>query len=84
MAKRDSVMKVNLPGEKPGMYMKTDSLCTMVKPIVVHNRYAMEMRGLWYMEHDAMGDPFVSHFRIDTETNRVVVVEGFVYAPEKM
>lgn len=84
VAKRDSVMKVNLLGEKPGMYMKTDSLCTMVKPIVVHNRYAMELRGLWYMEHDAMGGPFVSHFRVDTETNRVVVVEGFVYAPEKM
>ena len=84
VAKRDSVMKVNLPGEKPGMYMKTDTLCTMIKPIVVHNRYAMELRGLWYMENDCMGGPFVSHFRIDTETNRVVVVEGFVYAPEKM
>lgn len=84
VAKRDSVMKANLPGEKPGMYMKTDSLCTMVKPIVVHDRYAMEMRGLWYMEHDCMGGPFVSHFRVDTETNRIIVVEGFVYAPEKM
>ncbi|MBR6031953.1 MAG: DUF4837 family protein [Bacteroidaceae bacterium] len=84
VAKRDSVMKANLPGEKPGMYMKTDSLCTMIKPIVVHNRYAMELRGLWYMEHDCMGGPFVSHSRVDTETNRVVVAEGFVYAPEKM
>ena len=84
VAKRDSVMKANLPGEKPGMYMKTDSLCTIIKPITVHNSYAMEMRGLWYMEHDAMGGPFVSHSRVDTETNRVIVVEGFVYAPEKM
>lgn len=83
-AKRDSVMKLNLPGEKPGMYMKTDTLCTITKPIVVHNRYAMEMRGLWYMENDCMGGPFVSHSRVDTETNRVIVVEGFVYAPEKM
>ena len=84
VAKRDSVMKVNLPGEKPGMFMKTDTLCTLIKPIVVHNRYAMEMRGLWYMENDCMGGPFVCHFRVDTETNRVVVAEGFVYAPEKM
>ena len=84
MHKRDSVMKKNLPGEKPGMYMKTDTLCTLVKPIVVHGGYAMEARGLWYMENDCMGGPFVSHSRIDTETNRVVVVEGFVYAPEKM
>ena len=83
-AKRDSVMKLNLPGEKPGMYMKTDTLCTITKPIVVHNRYAMEMRGLWYMENDRMGGPFVSHSRVDTESNRVIVVEGFVYAPEKM
>ena len=84
VAKRDSAMKANLPGEKPGMYMKTDSLCTIVNAIAVHNSFAMEMRGLWYMEHDAMGGPFVSHSRVDTETNRVVVVEGFVYAPEKM
>lgn len=82
--KRDSVMKENLPGEKPGMYMQTDTLCTLVKPIVVHHRYAMEMRGLWIMKDDAMGGPFVSHSRVDAETNRVVVVEGFVYAPEKM
>lgn len=83
-SKRDSVMKENIPGEKPDMYMTTDTLCTVVKPIVVHGQYAMEMRGLWYMENDCMGGPYVSHHRVDTENNRVVVVEGFVYAPEKM
>jgi hypothetical protein len=82
--KRDSAMKANIPGEKPGMYMTTDTLCTVVKPIVVHKNYAMEMRGLWYMENDCMGGPYVSHHRVDTEANRVVVIEGFVYAPEKM
>lgn len=82
--KRDSVMQKNLPGEKPGMYMQTDTLCTVIKPIVVHNMYAMEARGLWIMKGDCMGGPFVSHSRVDTETGRVVVVEGFVYAPEKM
>ncbi|MBQ7684328.1 MAG: DUF4837 family protein, partial [Bacteroidaceae bacterium] len=84
LQKRDSVMKENLPGEKPGMYMQTDTLYTTVKPIVVHNGYAMEARGLWIMRNDAMGGPFVSHSRVDMETGRVIVVEGFVYAPEKM
>lgn len=83
-SKRDSAMRVNLPGEKPGMYMATDTVCTMVKPIAVHGEYAMEMRGLWYMENDCMGGPYVSHHRVDTENGRVVVIEGFVYAPEKM
>ena len=82
--KRDSALKANIPGEKPGMFMKTDTLCTVVKPIVVHKQYAMEMRGLWYVENDCMGGPYVSHHRVDTENNRVIVTEGFVYAPEKM
>lgn len=82
--KRDSVMKANIPGEKPGMYMTTDTLCSAIKPIVVHQNYAMEMRGLWYVENDCMGGPYVSHHRVDTENNRVIVIEGFVYAPEKM
>ena len=63
---------------------KPDTLCTSVKPIAVKGEYAMETRGLWKMEHDAMGGPFVSHSRVDTLNNRVVVAEGFVYAPEKM
>ena len=82
--KRDSALRANIPGEKPGMFMKTDTLCTVVKPIMVHREYAMEMRGLWYVENDCMGGPYVSHHRVDTENNRVIVVEGFVYAPEKM
>ncbi len=84
LAKRDSVMKANIPGVEPHMYMATDTLCTSVTPISVKGGYAMESRGLWKMEHDAMGGPFVSHSRVDTLNNRVVVVEGFGYAPEKM
>ncbi len=63
LAKRDSVMKVNIPGVEPRMYMATDTVCTSVKPITVKGGYAMEARGLWKMEHDAMGGPFVSHSR---------------------
>lgn len=82
--KRDSVMQRNMPGSEPDMYMQTDTLHTDVKPIMVHNAYAMEARGLWYMRNDAMGGPFVAHFRVDTKQNRVYVAEGFVFAPEKM
>ncbi len=82
--KRDSVMAENIPGTLPTMHMATDTLCTFVKPIVVHGQYALEARGLWYMENDGMGGPFVSHSRVDTTRNIVIVVEGFVFAPEKM
>lgn len=82
--KRDSVLRINMPGSEPDMYMQTDTAFTDIRPIVVHHKYAMEARGLWYMRNDGMGGPFVSHSRVDTENNRVIVVEGFVFAPEKM
>lgn len=82
--KRDSVLNINMPGSDPDMFMQTDTAFTSVRPIVVHHKYAMEARGLWFMRNDGMGGPFVSHSRVDTENNRVVVVEGFVFAPEKM
>ncbi len=82
IAKRDSFMKANIPGAKPNMHMATDSEFVDVKNIMVKKNYAMEARGLWEMEHDMMGGPFVSHSSVDTVNNRVIVVEGFVYAPD--
>lgn len=82
IAKRDSFLKVNIPGEKPNMYMATDTNFVDVKNIMVKKTYAFEARGLWEMEHDMMGGPFVSHSSVDTVNNRIVVVEGFIYAPD--
>ena len=82
--KRDSVMQVNLPGSREGMYMETaDSIFVDVQNISVKGDYAFEARGLWEMKNDAMGGPFVSHVRVDRQNAQVVVVEGFVFKPEK-
>lgn len=81
--KRDSVMKVNIPGAMEGMYMTTaDPMFVDVKNINVRGEYAFEARGLWEMEGDMMGGPFVSHARVDRPNGRVVVVEGFIYSPK--
>ncbi len=82
--KRDSVMKANIPGEREGMYMATDSMFVDVEDIVVKGEYAQEARGLWEMEGDMMGGPFVSHARVDRANGRVVVVEAFIYSPDKL
>jgi hypothetical protein len=84
IALRDSFMKRNIPGAKPNQYMATDKDHVEVRDISVRGEYAQEARGLWHMENDAMGGPFVAHSVVDTINNRVIVVEGFVYAPEKM
>ena len=80
--KRDSVMKINIPGSESGMYMETaDSNFVQTRNISVNGTCAFEVRGLWEMKNDAMGGPFVSHVQIDKKKQRVVVVEGFVYDP---
>lgn len=84
IALRDSFMKANIPGGKPNQYMATDKSTVITRNISSQGYYAYEARGLWQMENDAMGGPFVSHSVVDTLNNRIIVVEGFVYAPEKM
>lgn len=84
IALRDTIMKRNIPGGHPGMWMQTNPEFVWTKNINVGGMYAMEARGLWEMRNDAMGGPFISHSRIDKKNNRVIVVEGFVYAPDKM
>ena len=83
VAKRDSVMKANLPGSFPNSYMATEARAGVgYSAITVNGKYCGVMRGLWRMEGDMMGGPFVSVARLDEQNNRVVVAEGFVYAPE--
>lgn len=44
--------------------------------------FRAELRGLWEMTNDMMGGPFVMQAFVNENTGMVVVVEGFVYAPE--
>jgi hypothetical protein len=80
---RDSVMKINMPGGKPGQYIQTDKMCVEITETSDRDRYMQVARGLWYMENDMMGGPFVSHSMVDEKNGRVIVVETFVYAPNK-
>ena len=46
--------------------------------------YSVEARGLWGLfghPGDLMGGPFVSYTLLDTVYNRVVTLDGFLYAP---
>jgi hypothetical protein len=46
-----------------------------------NGEYLVELRGLWRLENAFMGGPFISHTILDEKNNRIVTVEGFVYAP---
>lgn len=83
LAKRDSFMRENIQGMNETEYMSTDHRVVQSRDISVNGHYVQEVRGLWQMENAPMGGPFVSYSQLDTLRQRIIVVEGFVYAPGK-
>jgi hypothetical protein len=84
VAKTDSVLEINVPGPTAGSYMAVEKQIDQVLSIFEHNKnYAVEMRGLWRLENDFMGGPYVLLAELDASNQRVVVVFGYVFAPSK-
>lgn len=81
LAARDSVMRLNIPGELNGMYMQTTPGSVTAGLTTEDGRTVMISRGLWEMRNDAMGGPFVSYSVVDSANSRIIVAEAFVYAP---
>lgn len=83
--KRDSVMKLYIAGPANGSYMTTEYRCepTYKELIDENDRYLVEIRGLWRVEGDIMGGPFVSRSYLDAALSRVVTVEAYLYGPFK-
>lgn len=79
---RDSVMKANIKGETDAMYMATVHESVRRTREKGKSGIRLITRGLWEMEGDAMGGPFISHTLDDSIRHREITVEGFVYAPE--
>jgi len=79
---RDSIGEHYFEGTFPGSYMTTE----MIIPPTVSNTeisgmFAVETRGLWRMEGDFMGGPFLSYSIYDEKNDRILTVEALVYGP---
>lgn len=80
--KRDSVLRINITGAHPNSYITTEKRVPSIYRTFTHNgAFRAEVRGLWAMENDMMGGPFVMHAFLDETMKRVIVAEAFVYAP---
>jgi len=83
LAQRDSIMEIYVRGDKDDQYMTTDTSTVSSRSITVNKHFVFEYRGLWAMKNDMMGGPFVAYAQVDTANNRILVCEGFVFAPDK-
>lgn len=83
IARRNKVLKDNVPGMFENTWMTTG---TYMPPQIEFFRYRgrefAQVRGLWEVENDYMGGPFVSHSFYSKDGEDVIVAEAFVYAPK--
>ncbi|MBJ2174904.1 DUF4837 family protein [Aureibaculum sp. A20] len=79
---RDIIGKNHIPGPADGSYMVTEAAYTpFTKEVVFDDKPAFETRGTWEAQGDFMAGPFLNYTIMDKENNRLLVVEGFTYAP---
>ena len=79
---RDSIAAINVPGANEGSYMTTEKeFIPTYTEESYNNNYIAKLQGLWKMHNYIMGGPFVQISTVDTKTNRIITVEGFVFAP---
>ncbi len=82
VAYRDSIGKKFIPGQFDNTFMRTEpSFKPVTRTVEIADREATESRGLWFVEGDYMGGPFISYTFRDEDYNRLIVVEGFSYSP---
>lgn len=81
---RNKLLKEQVPGPSKGSFMTTeDHFPVTVSQRSFGGREWVELRGLWKVQGDFMGGPFVSYFYVDKENNRLIMLEGYVHAPQK-
>ena len=80
---RDAITKRTIEGARENSYMQVyDKLPLYSKEINLNGLYAKEYRALWYMENDFMGGPFIHTTVVDEGNQKVIHLDGFVYAPK--
>lgn len=75
-----NMFAMRIPGAAAGSYMTT-ALTLSYRPFKLNGRNWIEMRGLWDVEGDFMGGPYVSYTTIDEVNRRIFTFDGYVYSP---
>lgn len=83
IAKRNQILKLNVPGMFENTWMTTgEYMPPQIEFFRYRGRDFAQVRGLWEVENDYMGGPFVSHSFYSPDGAYVIVAEAFVYAPK--
>ncbi|MBL7471743.1 DUF4837 family protein [Robertkochia sediminum] len=79
---RDSIGETYVPGREEGMYMITEkAYAPYVFDTELAGRKAVETKGMWEVKNFFMAGPFVNYIVEDKPNDRLLVLEGFTFAP---
>jgi len=79
---RDSIGKTYIPGRLKGSYMITEKAYRpYYYKTTLENKKAFLTKGTWEVANDYMAGPFVNYIIEDKIKKRLLVIEGFAFAP---
>lgn len=80
---RDSIGREFISSTLADTYMKINDtdLPLFTEQLEVNGAYTIEGRGIWEMENDFLGGPFISYLINNEGARELVLIDGFVLAP---
>lgn len=82
IAIRNRVLGEHIKGSFGSQMTTSKQYDPIYRRMEVDSIFRAEIRGLWEMTVDMMGGPFIAQAFVNPYTNKVIVVDVFVYAPE--
>ena len=82
-ALRDDFGRKHISSDQANSYMKINDVDLLILESnkEINGLYAKEYRGIWEMENDFMGGPFITYLIVNGD--ELIYVDGFVWSPGK-
>ncbi|MCC5916239.1 MAG: DUF4837 family protein [Cryomorphaceae bacterium] len=81
---RDSICKIHVPADAPGSYTQTETLPSPETRLTKLGQFvAYETRGYFKSVGDYMGGSFINFTVIDEANERLIMMDGLIYAPNE-
>jgi len=77
---RDSIGSKKIPTET-GKFITEEAYAPYLYETMLDSRFTFETKGTWEIKDRFMAGPFVNYAVEDIPNNRLIVLEGFVFAP---
>jgi len=78
---RDKIGGDNIVVDEGGRFITEEAFSPFLKEVTFLDSETYETRGTWEVKNKFMAGPFVNYVIKDLKNNRLLVLEGFVFAP---